>query len=511
MRQLLIVSALVVLGCQATTSNPAPFTRFHFPTGLAIDAPYGADAGAAHTLYVAGFTNFDLAHDNGLVYALDLDTMATEAGAPLLEALAFDAGWDGTPLQVPDLDAGDYWDRENGVVVTDSMAGEMRLTTTSEGGGRLFMASRYSNLVTAMDVDGPAVSCYGGGTDCNNQVAAPPLVIEQSAGANQLLDVFGVSNEIVTQSGERDVFITHLRDQAYGSGGVTSTSAYGNNFSAVGEAYVVRQNVDQPNLRLAEPVGTVGTSCSVALTQDDLIYTLFTGRYGGLGNAIRVLTLPNGGLLPPDAGQTPIDLNPPNLFNVDLSFVIGGNDGRGIQLSTNGDRAFALVRSPDSVVVLRISGANSAGLLIHPSSVAPLPPGPTELLPIRRVSSSGAPIGDLVAISCADSNTLAFYDDELGTVTASLPNIGNEPFAIVGALRTAGIGPNAPVLPGIRLFVTDFGSGQIAVVDVPDLTDARTAQVVAFIGSFEDTSASPINPNNSVLNVPLGGGPAGIP
>ncbi len=265
--------------------SPHRSTRFHFPTGLASDAPYGSDAGPAHALYVAGFTNFDLAHDNGLVYALDLDKMAIGGGSLLLDALAFDAGWDGTPLQVPDLDAGDYWDPENGVVITDSMAGEMRLTTTSQGGGRLFMASRYSNLVTAMDVAGASVSCYGGGTNCTNDVAATPLLIETSPGANQLLDVFGISNEIVTASGERDVFITHLRDQAYGSGGVTSTSAYGNNFSAAGEAYVIRQNVDQPNCRLAEPVGSVGTSASVALTQDDLIYTLFTGRYGGVGNA----------------------------------------------------------------------------------------------------------------------------------------------------------------------------------------------------------------------------------
>jgi len=74
-----------------------------------------------------------------------------------------------------------------------------------------------------------------------------------------------------------------------------------------------------------------------------------------------------------------------------------------------------------------------------------------------------------------------------------------------------GVGAAAQVLPGIRLFVTDFGSGQIAVVDVPDLSDARSAQVVAFIGSWEDTSASPINPSNSILNVPVAGGPTGIP
>ncbi len=511
MRRFLIFSFLLGSGCQATTSNPAPLTRFHFPTGLAVDVPYGSDAGAAHTLYVAGFTNFDLAHDNGLVYALDLDQMTVGDGTLLLDALAFDAGWDGTPVQVPDLDAGDYWDRETGVVVTDSMAGEMQLTTTTAGGQRLFMASRYSNLVTAIDVDGTSLSCFGGGTNCNNPVAAPPLVIETSPGANQLLDVFGVSNEIVTESGERDVFITHLRNQAYGSGGVTSASAYGNNFSATGEAYVIRQNVDQPDMRLAEPVGSVGTSASVAFTQNDLIYTIFTGRYGGVGNAVRVLTLPSGGLEGPDAGQTAIDLDIPNLFNVDLSFIIGGNDGRGIQLSTSGDRAFALVRNPDSLVVLRISGATPAGLLIHPSSVAPLPPGPTELYPIHRVSADGTPIGDLVAISCADSSSLAFYDDALGTVTAVLPNIGNEPFAIAGTSRTVGVGAAAQPLSGIRLFVTDFGSGQIAVVDVPDLSDARSAQVVAFIGTWEDTSASPINPSNSILNVPVAGGPTGIP
>jgi hypothetical protein len=373
------------------------------------------------------------------------------------------------------------------------------------------MASRYSNLVTAMDVDGPSVACYGGGTDCTNQVAALPLVIEQAPGANQILDVFGVSNEIVTQSGERDVFITHLRDQAYGSGGVTSTGVYGNNFSASGQAYLIRQNVDQPDLRLAEPVGTVGTSASVAMTENDVIYTLFTGRYGGLGNAVRELTLPSGGLEGPDAGQTAIDLEPEFPFNIDLSYVVGGNDGRGIQLSTNGDRAFALVRNPDSLVVLRISGATPSGLLIHPSSVAALPPGPSELLPIPRTSASGAPIGDLVAVTCVDSSTLAFYDDELGTVTAALPNIGNEPFAIVSSLRTVGVGAAEQVLSGARLFVTDFGSGQIAVVDIPDLTDARSAQVVAFIGTWEDTSASPLNPNNSILNVSAGGGPAGIP
>ncbi len=148
--------------------------------------------------------------------------------------------------------------------------------------------------------------------------------------------------------------------------------------------------------------------------------------------------------------------------------------------------------------------------MIRPASVAPLPPGPTEpASDFCGPRAAVSPIGDLVAITCPDSNTLAFYDDELGTVTAVLPNIGNLPFAMASSVRTVGVGSATQVLPGIRLFVTDFGSGQIAVVDVPDLLDASSAVVVAFIGSFEDTSASPINPNNSVLNVAVGSGPTG--
>lgn len=510
-KPLLLAVVVFGLGCQSTAARPSPRGRFHFPSGIAIDAPYGADAGPAHTLYLAGNTNFDLAYDNGLVFAINLDAIDPAGTGLVPPALANDAGWDGTPLQIPDVDAGGYCDPSTGVVATDSMAGEMRLTTTSDGGGRLFLATRYANLVTAIDVNGPKLDCFGGGSDCNNNVAAPPLVVEQAPGANQLLDVFGVSNEIVTASGERDVFITHMRNQGYGSGGVYSSSAYGNNFNQVGFSYVIRQNVDDPSCRLAEPVGPVGSSSSVALTQNNLIYTLFTGRYGGLTNAVRELTLPAGGCEGLDAGQTAVDANLPNLFTIDLSAITKGNDGRGMTLSSSGDRVFALIRNPDALVVLRNSGFTPAGLLMHPSAAIPLPPGPTQLLAIPRTSPNGTPIGDLVVVTCADSGLLAFYDDEIGTVTAAIPGVGDEPFGVASAVRSLGTGPGAKVLPGARLFVSAFGSGQVAVVDIPDLLDARTAQTVAFIGTREDTTTTPINPNSTLFQTPIGGGPTGIP
>ena len=335
----------LALGCESLSANPTPRTRLHFPGGLAIDVPYSLDGGIPHTLYVAGDTNYDLAYDTGLLYALNLDAMDGGATGLIPTALALDAGWDGTPVQIPDLDSGGYWDRTNGVVLTDSMGGELRLTQIQGGAQRLFLASRYNNVVTAIETAGDALTCYGGGTDCTNQIAAPPLYAQLAGEAgNQIIDVFGLSNEIDvaatdTTAEERDIFITHLRDLAYASGGVTSTGSYGNNTNQAGEAYVIRQNVDDPACRLADPIGEQGGSASVAFTSAGLIYTLTTGRYGGLDNSIRELTLPAGGCADQDAGTTPVDANlTPELSTLDLSYVLKGDSGRGITISTSGDR-----------------------------------------------------------------------------------------------------------------------------------------------------------------------------
>jgi hypothetical protein len=512
-----LACALAACQTQFAPKYP-PLTRFHFPTGLAVDSPYSPDGGTpAHYLYVVGDSNFDLNYDRGVVYAIDLDAIGDPTTGLIPPALANDAGWDGEPLRVSDVvDAGDF-DPDLGYVYVDALGGEMRLVRTSAGINRLLLPSRFGNVVTAIDVvDGGLLTCYASlGRDCLNPVSSTPLQVGNSPGANQVLDVFGISNPVSYtppgQPPELDVFITHLRNQARGSGGVVTTGVYGNNLNQIGAAYLIRENVDFPGKVIAEPIGPYTADAVTAQVLDGVTFAVFTGRFNGTATAIRVLT-PGGQPCAPvlPDGQLPFDPNRV-LVNIDLSAVLKGIDGRGITFSTNGDRVFAISRTPDALVVLKNTFQNPAQMDLHVSWVAPLPPGPVELTALPRVDASGKPIGDLVAISSDFASVVAFYDDDIGQVVAQVPAVGIEPFAIATAARTLGRGPTAQILPGVRLFVTAFATGQIAVIDVPDLLQPSGAQIVALIGTAEDTSISPVNPNNTIFNAPSGyGGASGL-
>ncbi len=496
-----------------------PLTRFHFPTGITIDQPYTPDGGTpAHYLYVVGDSNFDLNYDLGVVYAIDLDTIGDPVTGLIPPALANDAGWDGQPLRIPDVgDAGDF-DPDFGYVFVDSLGGEMRLAQTSAGTNRLFLPSRFGNLVTAIDVvDGGLLACYGApGRNCLNPISSTALQVGTSPGANQVLDVFGVSNPVLFTppnggTPERDVFITHLRNQAQGSGGVVTTGAYGNNLNQIGTSFVIRENVDSPGCVIGEAIGLYTADAVAAQVLDGVLFAVFTGRFGGIDTAIRILSL---GALPAcqpvlPNGQIVVDPQP-DLINIDLTAILKGIDGRGITFSSNGDRVFAISRNPDALVVLKNTFQNPGELDLHVSWVVPLPAGPVELAAIPRVDASGNPIGDLVAISCDIASVMAFYDDDTGQLAAQVPAVGIEPFQIATAARTLGRGPTAQILPGVRLFVSSFATGQVIVIDVPDLLQPLSASIVSLIGTAEDTSLSPVNPNNSIFSAPSGYGSTGL-
>ncbi len=548
----LLFAAAGLVACGSSPFVPPTLDRMHFPMGLAVDVPYSPDGGGrAHWIYVNGNSNFDLAADAGVVMAVNLDGYGPPGTGlvppALAAAITADAGnWDGTPITFPDFaDAGTV-DPQTGFVFVDSLGGELRLAPTSAGGERLLVASRYQNRLAFIDVDGDGgtLDCFGAaGRDCDQDVSSPPLVITASNGASQILDAYAISQPVQAGLhggglGGPEVLIGNLRNLptglanlfGFGSGyggsygygstaaGYSPYSTYpGYGINEVVESYVVRQSVDDPDCRIAEPIGPMPAAGVAAVPATDGIFAVATGRFAGQAPAdVRVLTLgpPSCPARPAAKGQVAVDPAQPPNFNVDLSAILKGYDGRALALSSSGDRVFALSISPDALVVLRIDGTSDGSLLIHPSSVAPVPTGPTELAVIPRTDRNGRPIGDLVAITCPGSNVLAFYDDEVGAVVAALPAVGDEPFAVVTAPRTLGNGPGAVPLPGVRLFVTAFGSGQIAVVDVPDLVDATSAKTIAFLGTREDTTASPVNPlSNSLLSVPYGyasGMPGGL-
>jgi len=63
----------------------------------------------------------------------------------------------------------------------------------------------------------------------------------------------------------------------------------------------------------------------------------------------------------------------------------------------------------------------------------------------------------LVVVSCAVDGSLAFYDDDLGQIAALVSGVGAVPFAIGVDLRDQ----------FARLYVSNFGDGRVAIVDVP--------------------------------------------
>ena len=79
-----------------------------------------------------------------------------------------------------------------------------------------------------------------------------------------------------------------------------------------------------------------------------------------------------------------------------------------------------------------------------------------------------------MAVSCSDDGSIALYDDDLGRVAATVRGAGEQPFGIAVDAH--------PTQNNARLFVTSFGRGNLAVIDLPSLDDPKQAAVLATYG-----------------------------
>jgi hypothetical protein len=84
----------------------------------------------------------------------------------------------------------------------------------------------------------------------------------------------------------------------------------------------------------------------------------------------------------------------------------------------------------------------------------PLPEGPNDVQLIARPGGQSP----LVAVTCYIDGSVVFYDDDLGQIAALLPGVGALPFAM--SIDSRG-------LDWARVYVSNFGDGRIAVIDVP--------------------------------------------
>lgn len=396
--------ALAATGCaKEEVGDPPPPDALHYPVSLAVKSD---DSGMARYLYVAS-SNFDLLYNRGTVLAVDLssyDPDATDESQPLSALVDKDKGW----------------------ATMDSFAGKISL---SPDGKRLFIPSRSEHRLFVMDVDGGSLSCVMPDKDAKKHPQRCHGV-KLSKGDVEPTDPYALAFH------EGAIYVTH--------------GTRPDNGSSYLDSMLVR--LDPETLEGISHI-SIGPAPS-----EDIIETphglYFSGR--AVRNASEALRLLVGGQVV-DAG---------------ITVSTGIQEGRGLGLSADGDRLYMLTRGtrssnnvpsdgPDGLLAVDISTDESTGMARNQAlSFTPLPEGASQMAVISREGRR-----DLLAISCTDSDRVVIYDDELGTMVASVHV--DTPYGIVQTPLEDG---------GVRLFVASFKDDSVQVIDIDSLDRPEAAR-----------------------------------
>ncbi len=409
--------------------TPPDKTRFYYPTGIAwLPDP---DGGGSGFIYVAS-SDFDLRFNRGTIAAVDVAALegSMDAGPQYPDAGVF----------VPHSDTSFI----SSIVTIDPFAGPISTFRMPDGTARLFVAGRENNVLQSIDIDGGiGMTCAAldGGTDCFANA-----VVLATGTFDQLRDAY---RPVVTTDGQ--VFVSGITpiDHPYGSN---------INFSAA-LAEVDGRTLGSPSFI---QLGAAPAEASDGLAQVGRLLYISGRAFGGDIN-----TTPLRRLNLDDPGAT--------LINSNLTYKSNVLDGRAIAASSDASRLFMVVRDPEALLTLDMTNGADGWPNEQVLNEVELPPGAGELVVISR----GIGRGDVVAVTCADDGSVALYDDELGIVEAVVHGLGSQPFGIA-----AGANPNAPA--GARLFVTAFGQGGVAVIELPSLDDLTQARVALTIGADEN-------------------------
>jgi DNA-binding beta-propeller fold protein YncE len=68
---------------------------------------------------------------------------------------------------------------------------------------------------------------------------------------------------------------------------------------------------------------------------------------------------------------------------------------------------------------------------------------------------------------------VVLYDTRLGQIVKQVDDVGRQPYGI--AVHRADANK-------ARLFVTNFGDGRVAVIDIKDLANPQSAELIAYLG-----------------------------
>lgn len=439
---------LVATACNKTLDARPPLAeRLYYPTGLAL-VP-GADGGVGR-IYVAS-SNFDRRFENGWVTSIDLSLVRDQdnrslppPGVPI--APLSDGGSDqGRPVQFINLgtDGGS-------IVMTDSFAG---IATVDIARNRLFVPTRSAgedDQLAVMDTTpdgGPALSCFfSGGTDC--AVDAILVALEQTPGSRGVPAAPQPYSVTVAPEPDRnEIYMTHLRPASSPAQSVLNLQNYlvtlfQPDLDAARAAYPTQGPYIPPNSAYS-PIG-VGSSNSV-IVDDNFLFV--SGR-------LKFSTAD------PDVLLRIVERDSKLVAFPQLQLVWASLEARALQLRPASGllppRLYLAVQSPAALLVVDVGQPPASGLppTITMVRAVPLPEGPNDVQLVNRPGGRSP----LVAITCYTDGSVVFYDDDLGQIAALIPGVGALPFAIT----VDGRGPD-----WARLYVSNFGDGRVAMIDVP--------------------------------------------
>ena len=493
MRLPFLTSALLFVTACSTESepNPPPSSRLVYPSGVAFWRPPAAGGPSASNgyLFVAN-ANFDNCYDSGSVVAVSLDALSAQADGQSVTVPRLGSAVPESPLVFEDLATSDA-----SLVQIRSFAGDMALWVNPVSGlPRLFVPSRAEgNNLHAVDVSidangAPTLQCVQGGGDCRENALSLTEGIPESLReeGREALPRAPSPIGVTVDDASGTLYVTH--SEAADSPVQTST-----NF----ENYLVTLKTDNPTrdtlgfIPLSPPGYLYGGSDSAAVGAG---YLYVTGR-----NFVAGIN----GTVPSNFVLRLVDKNVPGtILQPDLLNVYGIREARAVQVVPRPvtaaelaarpnlvrDRLYMLARGPDTLLTLDFEyEAVPGGAATTPSfrvvSAVPMPDGVSDMQLIRRQSTPGAANTHIIAVTSTGDSAVSLYDEALGQVVVQVPLVNSQNQTSNPSQAFGLAVDNPPGVNAARLFVTNFGDGQVSLVDIPDLTRPQDAKLTARLGT----------------------------
>lgn len=458
----ILLAALTLIACDSgqEVSGP-PLDRLYFPVGLShVKAP-----GKTNGVLLVANANGDKRYGAGSIVALDLDAITD---------LPPMGGTPGALVEVSELKL-----TNSQRVLVNSFAGELHVSEVVAGSQwRAFLPTRSEgNRIFQVELkfDGatPVLSCVGEGASGQNCLATgaslTPREFEQStSGVPRAPQPYGVTTQVRACTATSDCCPVDATDcgrtctagQCVGRDSLPLSDVWVTHVDQADSPTLSRLNYRSYLVHLESDDFTISEKSFIPIGFGASNSVVALGSWVYLSGRI-VAPAPNLLRLISRDGSTVVSTGLESSFRV--------SDSRSLVLSTNRSRLFMVGRLPDTLLVSNIYNANTTYPSVAVVRSVPLLDAANEARVIGRPGK-----GDLVAVTGASiaSGALALYDDDLGDVVTIITGLGVQPASLTIDHR----GTSA------RIYVSNFGDGRIAIVDVPDLSRPQSARLVGHLG-----------------------------